>query len=70
MSFFSTPSLPDIPPAAAVAAPGPSDADVEKRRREEQIAERNQRGRRASIVTGGEGVTDEAPVRRARLFGE
>lgn len=68
LSLGSGPSLPPVQPAPPT--PTLDDAEVEKARREQVIANRNAKGRRAAIVTGGQGATTSAPTRRATLMGE
>lgn len=49
-------------PAPYVPPPLPerTDPEVEARRRRQRLASANRRGRRASIITGGQGVAGEA----------
>ena len=61
---------PVVLPAPAQTAPTMEDPAVEEARRRAEEAELRARGRRATILTGGEGATDLAPTRRKRLLGE
>lgn len=67
MSFLApSPSPPPPPPPL----PTRNDEEVEEARRKEIIAQRLRRGRVATILTGGQGLTGSAPVGRKRLLGE
>jgi len=66
--FFSAPS--PSPPPAPAPVPSKDDPAVEEARRKELIAAQKARGRAASILTGGEGDTTDAPVTQKRLLGE
>lgn len=63
-SLFSppTPTPPALPPV-----PKPDDPAIEEARRKRRLAELNRRGRGSTVLTGGEGVTEEAPVKRPEL---
>ena len=65
---FLTPKQPDPPPAPP-PAPTREDPDVEQARRQATVEARRQRGRAATVLTGGQGVTDQAPLRTKRLLG-
>ncbi|HEU0070937.1 MAG TPA: hypothetical protein VFS04_06560 [Alphaproteobacteria bacterium] len=67
MSFLA-PSPPSPPPPASV--PTADDPAVEEARRKQQIAARLRQGRSATILTGGLGLADPAPVARKTLLGE
>lgn len=59
---------PELPPVAA--APTAADPAVEESRRNALLAAQKQRGRAATLITGGDGDTTEAPIQRKRLLGE
>jgi len=68
MSFLfpKTPSLPPPPP------PPPTRADpaIEEARRKQRLVARQRQGRASTILTSGQGVLGEAPVRRKTLLGQ
>ncbi len=68
MSFL-TPSQPSPPPPPP-PAPTREDPEVEQARRQAQTDARRQRGRAATVITGGQGTTQQAPVRTKRLLGQ
>ena len=60
------------PAAAPAVAPGPSPEEMaaqETARRKEIEASRKAKGRSATLLTGGQGVTGAAPVQRKQLLG-
>lgn len=59
-------------PALVEPEPTPTAADpaVEEARRKELLAAQKSKGRAATLLTGGDGDTSEAPVERKRLLGE
>lgn len=65
-------SGPPDPPALPAPTPAPTATDpaVEEARRKELIIATKTRGRAATLLTGGEGDTAEAPVQTKRLLGE
>ncbi len=65
MSFLA-PSPPSPPPPP----PTRDDEEVEEAQRRQRLAARLRRGRGATILTSGAGLTDPAPVGRKRLLGE
>lgn len=68
MSFLApSPSAPPPPPPPV---PTPDDPAVDEARRKQQIAARLRQGRSATILTGGLGLSDPAPVARKTLLGE
>ena len=60
------------PPPVKAAEPVPkeSDAAVEAARLAEQERLRRMRGRRHTILTGAQGITEEANTRKKTLLGE
>jgi hypothetical protein len=48
----------------------PSDAEVEEAERKERLLQRQRKGRAATILTGQQGISGEAPVSRKTLLGE
>lgn len=62
-ALFSSPKTPSIPPPPPIPEP----ADGEDERRERLLAEKRRRGTRATILTGGLGVLDAAPIQRRTL---
>lgn len=60
------------PPAPAPPPPTPTrdDPAVEEARRKELLAAQKSRGRAATLLTGADGVTAQAPGERKRLLGE
>jgi hypothetical protein len=64
--FSSSPTPPPPPPPP----PERTDAEVQDAALQERLRQARARGRAANILTGGEGVTDPAPVARKRLLGE
>jgi hypothetical protein len=69
MSFFGGSSS---PPAVTPAPPMPTSdtAEVAARRKAEAERIRKMRGRRSTILTGGQGAEGEAEVGRKSLLGE
>jgi len=67
------PPAPPPPPAPAPAPepkpPAADDAAVEATRREALKEAGQRRGRASTILTGGQGLLGDAPVRRPRLVG-
>jgi hypothetical protein len=61
-------NLPPVPPP--VPPPTPSDAEVEEAKRKERLVQRKRKGRAATILTGQQGISGEAPVSRKTLLGE
>ena len=51
-----TPDIPEISPLTAL--PTAADPEIEAARQRQREAERLRKGRRASIITGGKGVTE------------
>lgn len=66
--FSGPPDPPPLPPMPA--QPTKEDPAVEEARRKELIAAQKTRGRAATLLTGGEGDTTDAPVQTKRLLGE
>lgn len=67
-SIFSPPkprALPPPPPAPIRSDPGTSVAIADARKKE-QVAAKGRRGRRSTIVTGGQGVLGETPLAQPR----
>ena len=62
----SKPKLPDPAPPP----PQREDPDVQAARERELERNRLARGRRTTLLTGGEGVTEAAPVARKTLLGQ
>ena len=60
------------PPAVAAPLPAPtvSDPEVEEAKRKERLLQRQRKGRAATILTGQQGISGEAPVSRKTLLGE
>lgn len=58
------------PVPAPIPAPMPSDAEVEEAERKERLLQRQRKGRAATILTGQQGISGEAPVSRKTLLGE
>ncbi len=69
-SFFSSPSTPDV---VTVAAPSPDDAAAkaaaEEAARAAAEAARKRKGMSSTILTGAQGDTSAAQVRKAELLG-
>lgn len=65
---FSAPKMP--PPEPAAPPPTRDDPAVEESRRKELLAAAKAKGRSSTLLTGGEGVSGDAPVARKRLLGE
>ena len=63
-----TPAAVPATPAAPVA-PTREDPSVAEARARSLALERSRRGRAATIATGGQGVTTEAPVVRPSILG-
>lgn len=69
MGFLSPkPPRPLAPPAPPPVAR--DNDDVEEARRKERTAARLRRGRAATILTSGAGLTGAAPIGRKHLLGE
>ena len=66
-AIFSSPKPPPLPPPPEL--PEPADPKVEEARKRAQIAARNAKGRAATILTGGRGLTGDAPVNKKTLLG-
>jgi hypothetical protein len=69
MSFFgsSSPSPPPVVPAPP--PPVKDDSEIVAAKAKEADILRKQRGRAATLLTGGLGVTEQAPVQRKTLLG-
>ena len=65
--MFSKPKIKDPPPVTP--APTREDPEVEQARRQAVIDARRQRGRAATVRTGGQGTTEQAATRSKRLLG-
>lgn len=64
--IFSAPS--PTPPAAPPPPPDRSDADVQLAARRERLRQAETQGRASTILTSGQGVTEEAtPVKKTLL---
>ena len=68
-SMFSPPAPPAPPAAPPTPLPQRDDAELLRRRREDELALRRRSGRRATILTGGLGDDAAAPVERKTLLG-
>lgn len=68
MSFLA-PSPPKPQPAPP-PAPTRADPEIDEARRRQQLAARLRQGRGATILTGGLGLADPAPVARKTLLGQ
>ncbi len=66
-AIFSKPSPPALPPLPP--PPEPADPDVEAARKRALAAARNAKGRAATILTGGQGLSGDAPVNKKTLLG-
>jgi hypothetical protein len=53
-----------LPPA--VAPPTREDPEIDEAKRRLRLSERNRRGRRSTILTGGQGVLGDAQIERPR----
>jgi len=60
------------PPPIVYTPPPPTvnDAEIQAAKAKEAELLRKQRGRKSTWLTGGEGVTEEAPLQRKTLLGE
>lgn len=65
-AVFSKPSPPPLP---APLAPTTEDPAVEVARKRAQRAAQNAKGRAATILTGGEGLTGDTPINKKTLLG-
>lgn len=63
--FFGAPKMP-----AQTPPPTLEDPAIAQARAKEQQAALKAKGRAATVITGGEGDTSEAPIQRKRLLGE
>lgn len=71
-SIFSPPKSPSLPPVQEVQPPT-DEAAVRAREKEAQDqrkAAQLAKGRASTLLTGGAGITSQAPVRLKELFGE
>lgn len=66
--ILSTPKTPAAP--APVQVPTREDPEVEEARRRAKVALSKSKGRAATILTGGEGLTGDAPTTKKTLLGE
>lgn len=67
-AIFSRPAPPTpLPPPPPV--PSRADPAVEAARKRAQIAARNAKGRAATILTGGQGLSGDAPANKKTLLG-
>jgi len=66
-AIFSKPSLPPLP--LPPPPPDPADPEIEAARKRAQIAARNAKGRAATILTGGRGLSADGPVNKKTLLG-
>ena len=71
MGGILSPKVPAPPPPVPVAPPPPtkSDSDIRASRENERKRRLAAAGRKSTILTGGTGVTDEAPIQQATLLG-
>ena len=67
MGGMFKPSMPAVPKPAPV--PEEDDPAIEEARRKEVIAARKAKGRAATLLTGGDGVTSLANVKRNSHLG-
>jgi|AntAceMinimDraft_6_1070360.scaffolds.fasta_scaffold05616_4 hypothetical protein len=65
-AVFSKPPAP-LPPAPP--PPTPEDPEVEAARKRAHRAALNARGRAATILTGGQGLTGDTPANKKTLLG-
>lgn len=63
--LFSKPKMPAVPEPKPI-----DDGKAEEARRQELIAQRKQKGRAATLLTGPDGDTSEAPAARKTLLGQ
>lgn len=68
MSFFSAPKAPALPPPPP-PPPEKNDPSVLDARRREIEAASKAKGRKATLLTGGEGVEEAGNVARKTLLG-
>lgn len=67
-AIFSRPAPPTpLPPPPPV--PSRADPAVEAARKRAQIAARNAKGRAATILTGGQGLSGDTPANKKTLLG-
>lgn len=66
-SFLSPPKPPTPTPPPPL--PTREDPAVAEAARRERLAAAQRRGRRATLITGGQGAEGEAPVERKTLLG-
>lgn len=66
-AIFSKPAPPTPLPPPRV--PTRDDPAVEAARKRAQIAARNAKGRAATILTGGQGLSGDAPTNKKTLLG-
>jgi len=66
---FLMPKAPSIPPSPPPPPPPPTPDDpaIEAQRKAVQAAERRRKGRAASVITGGAGVTEPALISQPAL---
>jgi len=64
-AVFGKPS----PPPPAPLPPTPEDPAVEAARKRAQRAAQNAKGRAATILTGGQGLTGDTPINKKTLLG-
>jgi len=67
-SLFSAPSLP--PPLPPTPLPSDDSLQIKQREEDAKSAIRRRRGRRATILTSGLGVTDPVAATKKTLLGE
>ena len=67
--LFHKPKTPSVAPAPEVPE-GPTEAEKQAALEREKKQQRMARGRRSTILTGGLGLTTEAPVARKTLLGQ
>jgi len=67
MGGMFSPSMPALP--AATPVPDDKDPAIEEARRKEVIAARKAKGRAATLLTGGTGVSGQANVQSKSLLG-
>ncbi len=65
-------NAPSPPPAPAAPPPAakPVSAETKEARRQEQSAAKNAKGRKSTILTGSQGVQDQAATTKKTLLGQ
>ena len=67
LGLFSKPKIPPLP--APPKQPSRDDPSIEEARKAQRLADLRRKGRKSTIITGGAGLTTDAPLSQPQALG-